>query len=42
MSASTRSIHVGAKHSGISTEFAEEGLAIFTQLQIISGPVASA
>jgi acyl-CoA reductase-like NAD-dependent aldehyde dehydrogenase len=26
----------GAKHSGIGTEFAEEGLAEFTQLQIIN------
>jgi acyl-CoA reductase-like NAD-dependent aldehyde dehydrogenase len=30
----------GAKHSGIGTEFAEEGLAEFTQLQIINGPGA--
>ncbi|MGJ4962085.1 aldehyde dehydrogenase family protein [Bradyrhizobium sp. HKCCYLRH3061] len=28
----------GAKQSGIGTEFAEEGLAEFTQLQIINGP----
>jgi acyl-CoA reductase-like NAD-dependent aldehyde dehydrogenase len=28
----------GAKHSGIGTEFAEEGLAEFTQLQVINGP----
>jgi hypothetical protein len=27
---------VGAKQSGIGTEFAEEGLAEFTQLQIIN------
>jgi acyl-CoA reductase-like NAD-dependent aldehyde dehydrogenase len=32
----------GAKQSGIGTEFAEEGLAEFTQLQIINGPGASA
>jgi len=32
----------GAKQSGIGTEFAEEGLAEFTQLQIINGPAASA
>jgi acyl-CoA reductase-like NAD-dependent aldehyde dehydrogenase len=30
----------GAKHSGIGTEFAEEGLAEFTQLQVINGPGA--
>jgi len=30
----------GAKQSGIGTEFAEEGLAEFTQLQIINGPAA--
>jgi len=30
----------GAKQSGIGTEFAEEGLAEFTQLQIINGPPA--
>ncbi|WP_315704186.1 MULTISPECIES: aldehyde dehydrogenase family protein [unclassified Bradyrhizobium] len=32
----------GAKQSGIGTEFAEEGLAEFTQLQIINGPAATA
>ena len=32
----------GAKQSGIGTEFAEEGLAEFTQLQIINGPGATA
>jgi acyl-CoA reductase-like NAD-dependent aldehyde dehydrogenase len=32
----------GGKQSGIGTEFAEEGLAEFTQLQIINGPGASA
>src|SRR5882724_10396940 len=32
----------GAKQSGIGTEFAEEGLAEFTQLQIINGPGAGA
>ena len=32
----------GAKQSGIGTEFAEEGLAEFTHLQIINGPGASA
>ena len=31
----------GAKQSGIGTEFGEEGLAEFTQLQIINGPGAS-
>jgi acyl-CoA reductase-like NAD-dependent aldehyde dehydrogenase len=31
----------GAKQSGIGTEFAEEGLAEFTQLQIINGPPAA-
>lgn len=31
----------GAKQSGIGTEFAEEGLAEFTQLQITNGPGAS-
>src|SRR5882757_8685611 len=31
----------GAKQSGIGTEFAEEGLAEFTQLQIINGPGAT-
>ena len=31
----------GAKQSGIGTEFAEEGLAEFTQLQIINGPPAT-
>ena len=30
----------GAKNSGIGTEFAEEGLAEFTQLQVINGPGA--
>ncbi|CCE02377.1 aldehyde dehydrogenase family protein [Bradyrhizobium sp. STM 3809] len=32
----------GAKQSGIGTEFAEEGLAEFTQLQIINGPGVTA
>ena len=32
----------GAKQSGIGTEFAEEGLAEFTQLQIINGPGVAA
>ncbi|WP_316229467.1 aldehyde dehydrogenase family protein [Bradyrhizobium sp. SZCCHNR1070] len=32
----------GAKQSGIGTEFAEEGLAEFTQLQVINGPAATA
>ena len=32
----------GAKQSSIGPEFAEEGLAEFTQLQIINGPGASA
>jgi acyl-CoA reductase-like NAD-dependent aldehyde dehydrogenase len=31
----------GAKQSGIGTEFAEEGIAEFTQLQIINGPPAA-
>ncbi|MDU0956891.1 MAG: aldehyde dehydrogenase family protein [Bradyrhizobium sp.] len=32
----------GAKQSGIGSEFAEEGLAEFTQLQIINGPGVAA
>lgn len=32
----------GAKQSGMGVEFAEEGLAEFTQLQIINGPPATA
>ncbi|MFN5567229.1 MAG: aldehyde dehydrogenase family protein [Bradyrhizobium sp.] len=32
----------GAKQSGIGTEFAEEGLGEFTQLQIINGPGVAA
>jgi len=31
----------GAKQSGIGVEFAEEGLAEFTQLQIINAPPAA-